>query len=463
MLGVLIAANVIALTALNLGEDEPVINSSLENPFTSEMPEGFLWGAATSAHQIEGGNVDNDWARFEADGANISDGRPSGAAADHFNRVAEDVKLLADIGANAYRFSIEWSRVEPADGQWNETAWEHYGDEIAQLRRANIVPMVTLLHFTLPAWLAERGGLAADDFANRFGRFAAEAARRYGGAVDLWCTVNEPNVQMYQGYVQGVWPPGVRDTGQASLAFAGLVRGHAAASTAIRAADPNARIGAAVNLIVFDPSRRWWLLDWIAAQEADKGFNWAFYDSIANGRISFNLAGFPEIDESLPELAGSADFFGINYYRRNVVRFTPRAPGLVTLLQGPGPLSDSGVEIYPEGLLRLIRRVWDRYELPIIVTENGVSDASGRLRPAYLRGHAHAVAQAVGEGIPVDGYFHWSLLDNFEWAEGYGHSFGLYTVDFETFERRKGSGAAEFARLSGLLIRIQGTAPKGTG
>lgn len=190
--------------------------------------------------------------------------------------MAEDVKLLADIGANAYRFSIEWSRVEPADGQWDETAWEHYGGEIAQLRRANIVPMVTLL-------------------------------------------------------------------------------------------------------------------------------------------------------------------------------------------QGPGPLSDSGVEIYPEGLLRLIRRVWDRYELPIIVTENGVSDASGRLRPAYLRGHAHAVAQAVGEGIPVDGYFHWSLLDNFEWSEGYGHSFGLYTVDFETFERRKGSGAAEFARLSGLLIRIQETAPKGTG
>ena len=143
--------------------------------------------------------------------------------------------------------------------------------------------------------------------------------------------------------------------------------------------------------------RRWWLLDWIAAREVDKGFNWAFYDSIQRGRIQFRLAGFPEIDEPLPGLAGSADFFGINYYRRNLVRFTPSAPGLVTLLQGPGLLSDSGVEIYPEGLLRLLRRTWQRYKLPIIVTENGVSDANGRLRPAYLRGHAHAVARAIGD------------------------------------------------------------------
>jgi beta-glucosidase len=321
------------------------------------------------------------------------------------------------------------------------------------LRQVDIQPMVTLLHFTLPLWIADRGGLTADDFADRFARFANEAARRLGAEVDLWCTVNEPNVQMYQGYVQGEWPPGLRDTGQAALAFAGLVRGHVAASVAIRATDPGARIGAAVNLIVFDPSRRWWLLDWIAASEADKGFNWAFYDSIDSGRISFDLAGFPEIDEPLSDLAGSADFFGINYYRRNLVRFAPSAPGLVTLLQGPGPLSDSGVEIYPEGLLRMIRRVWERYELPIIITENGVSDANGQLRSEFLREHAHAVARAVGEGIPVDGYFHWSLLDNFEWTEGYGPRFGLYTVDFDTHERYPGPGAEEFARLARSLGR----------
>jgi beta-glucosidase len=451
VVAVLVVAYVAALAVFELGEREPSFDEIPDNPFSAEMPPAFLWGAATSAHQVEGGNVHNDWARFEADPSHIRDGKPSGAATDHFNRVAEDVRLLSDIGANAYRFSIEWSRVEPEEGKWDEKAWAHYGDEIARLRQAEIVPMVTLLHFTLPAWIAERGGLTADDFADRFARFAAETARRFGNDVDLWCTVNEPNVQMYQSYVQGVWPPGVRDTKKASVAFSGLVRGHAAAAAAIREADAGARVGAAINLIVFDPARRWWLLDWIAAREADRGFNWAFYDSIKSGRISLRLAGFPEVDEPLSGLAGSADYFGINYYRRNLVRFTPSAPGLVTLLQGPGPLSDSGVEVYPEGLLRLLRRVWDRYGLPIYITENGVSDASGRLRPGYLRGHAHAVARAIDEGIQVDGYFHWSLLDNYEWSEGYGPRFGLYTVDFETFERRRGEGAEEFARLAKLL------------
>ena len=144
--------------------------------------------------------------------------------------------------------------------------------------------MVTLLHFTLPAWLAARGGLTATDFDERFGRFAGEAASRFGSDVDLWCTLNEPNVQMYQGYVEGVWPPAVRDTGLAAQAFAGLLRGHAAAAGAIRAEDREARIGVALNLIVFDPAWRWSLPDWIAARQAAGGFNWAFYDSIQLGR-----------------------------------------------------------------------------------------------------------------------------------------------------------------------------------
>jgi len=449
--GLLAVGYLAAVASFELGENDPVFVGGLDDPFGVEMPEDFLWGAATSAHQIEGGNTNNDWAKFEAGEGNIRDGSESGPATDHYNRVSEDIGLLREIGANAYRFSIEWSRVEPEMGSWDESAWAHYAREIALLREVGIEPMVTLLHFTLPDWLAERGGLTAADFAELFADFSGEAARRFGDDVDLWCTVNEPNVQMYQGYVEGVWPPGIRDTDKASVAFAGLLRAHAAASKAIRAVDDEARIGAAVNLIVFDPSRRWWLLDWIAAREADKGFNWAFYDSIATGGISFHLAGFPQIDDPLPDLAGSADFFGINYYRRNLVRFTPSAPGLVTLLQGPGPLSDSGVEIYPEGLLRVIRRVWSRYGLPVYITENGVSDATGSLRPGYLRGHAHAVSRALGEGIPVQGYFHWSLLDNFEWAEGYGHRFGLFNVDFTTFERRRGSGADEFAKLAGQL------------
>ncbi len=444
---VLAAAYLAACLVFQLREPRVAFGEVPEDPLEGVLPPGFLWGVATSAHQIEGGNVWNDWARFEAEPGTIRGGERSGRASDHWNRMPEDVALIGELGANAYRFSVEWSRVEPAEGEWSEEAWSRYEDLVRRLREAGITPMLTLLHFTLPAWLADRGGLTAEDFPERFASFAAEAARRLGREVDLWCTLNEPNVQMYQGYVEGIWPPAVRDPARASKAFAGTLRAHAAAAEALRAADPGARIGLAINNIVFDPSSRWSLLDWIAAGQADSGFNWAHYDSIAAGRVRFELAGFPSIDEPLDALLGSADWVGINYYRRNLVRFDAGAPGLVELLPGPGPRSDSGIEIYPEGLLRLLRRIWQRYELPIYVTENGVADAADRLRPDFLRGHAHALARALEEGIPVRGYFHWSLLDNFEWAEGFGPRFGLYRVDYETFERTSTRGAGAFRRL----------------
>jgi beta-glucosidase len=449
-LGAVIAAYAIAVGAFLLSQPDVHLGPVPENPIVTALPAGFLWGAATSAHQIEGGNVKNDWAVFEAVPGNIRGGVGSGVAADDWNRVAEDVGLLSDLGANAYRFSIEWSRVEPEPGRWDEAAWAHYAGEIEQLRAAGIEPMITLLHFTIPAWLAGRGGLTADDFARRFAAFAAEAARRFGSQVRDWCTINEPNVQMYEGYVEGAWPPGLRDRRAATRAFAGLVRAHALAARAIKAARADARIGVAMNLIAFQPSRRWYLPDWIGAREADRGFNWSFYDSIKRGAITLHLSGFPELDEPLPELAGSADFFGVNYYRRNLVRFRPGAPGLVELLQGPGPRSDTDVEVYPDGMLALLRRVWHRYHLPIIITENGVADSTDRLRPAFLRSHVYAMVLAIREGVPVEGYFHWSLMDNFEWNEGFGPRFGLYRVNYVTQARVAGAGAAEFRRLVGL-------------
>lgn len=440
-----------ALAFFMNAEPRVVFDRIPEAPFSTPIFRGFLWGASTAAHQIEGGNTLNDWARFEATAGNVHKNEKSGAAADHWNRVAEDTALLRDVGANAYRFSIEWSRVEPAQGQWDDAAWAHYVDELAQLKAAGIEPMVTLLHFTLPAWLADRGGLTAPDFADRFADFTAEATARLPKDLRFWCTINEPNVLMYQGYVAGIWPPQKKDTAEAAKAFSGLVRAHAKAARLIRAARPTARIGAAVNLIVFDPARRWWLPDWIAAREADRGFNWAFDDSIQSGRVTLHIAGFPSLDEPVADLKGSADYVGVNYYRRNLVRFSPGAPGFVELLQGPGPLSDAGVEIYPEGLLRLIRRVWDRYRRAIIVTENGIADAADAHRADYIRSHAFAIGQALKEGIPVQGYIHWSLMDNFEWSDGFDPRFGLYRVDYATQQRTAGRGAAEFKRISGMI------------
>jgi beta-glucosidase len=412
------------------------------------FPEGFLWGTATAAHQVEGGNTRNDWARWEEVPGKIARGEKSGRAVDHWNRVAEDVALMKDLGANAHRFSIEWSRLEPAEGSWDEEAFAHYADELRQLRKAGIVPMVTLLHFTLPAWLADRGGLVAPEFPERFRRFAAEAAKRLGPWVDLWCTINEPNVQAYLGYVEAVWPPGKTSRPEMVRAHAGLLRAHAAAASALRKADPGCRIGIALHTIVFDPAARWSLADWIATRAARESFNWAFHDAIVAGRVRFAAPGFPSVDEPLPELAGSVDYLGINYYTRNIVRFAPGAPALVRLTEGPGPRTDKGWEIYPEGLLRVLRQAYARYHLPIQVTENGIADAAGTKRSAYIRGHAYAVSRAIAEGIPVGGYFYWSLTDNFEWAEGFAPRFGLYRVDYPSLERTLAPGAEAFTELA---------------
>jgi beta-glucosidase len=446
--GPLVPLYLVATLYFQWRHPRPELGIDSANAFTPVWPARFLWGTATAAHQVEGGNARNDWARFESQPGQIAHGDVSGAAADHWKRVAQDIALMRDLHANSYRFSIEWSRLEPTEGAWDAAAWQHYADEVTQLRAAGIEPVVTLLHFTLPLWLADRGGVTSPDFPARFGRLAAEAAKRLGPQVTFWCTINEPQVQMYQGYVIGIWPPGVKDKSQAAKAFAGLLRAHGKAALALRQGDADAKIGLASNMIIFEPSNRWNLIEHIVAGIVSDGFNWSFYDSISRGRMRLSLPGFPTLDEAAPELRGTIDWVGINYYRRNLVTFAPGAPGMVNIHPGPGTLSDGGVEIYPEGLLALLRESRRRYPLPIIITENGVADSAGVHRPMFVRQHAYAVKRAIGEGIDVRGFFHWSLMDNFEWAEGYGSRFGLYRLDRATLERTPAAGSEEFRRLA---------------
>jgi beta-glucosidase len=296
--------------------------------------------------------------------------------------------------------------------------------------------------------MADRGGVTALDFPKRFGRFAAEAARRFGPQVKWWCTVNEPQVQMYNGYVTGYWPPAVKDNALAVRAFAGLLSAHAEAAAALRAQDADAFIGLASNMIWFEPANRWNVLEWFVSNTVADGFNWSFYESIRLGRQRFRLPGFPALDVDAPALKGSIDWLGINYYRRNTVRFSPGSPGMVEIGNGPGTLSDAKVEIFPEGLLGLVREGWKRYRLPIVITEYGVADSTGAHRPDFIRQHAYALQQALREGVDVRGAFHWSLMDNFEWAEGYEWQFGLFRLDRATLARTPAPGAEEFKRLA---------------
>lgn len=447
---VLVLAGLYALACawFQLKHPQPVLGPASRTAFAPAWPKDFLWGTATAAHQVEGGNTYNDWARFERQPGKIAHGDTSGTAAGHWKKVAEDIALMRALGANAYRFSIEWSRLEPKEGTWDEAGWQHYADEIAQLKAAGVEPVVTLLHFTLPMWLADRGGATAPEFPDRFGRFAAEAARRLGPQVRWWCTINEPQVQMYQGYVAGIWPPGVQDHALAVKAFGGLLRAHGKAALALRQGDGDAQVGIASNMIYFEPSNRWNLLEQIVTRLVSNGFNWSFYESISKGRLLFSMPGFPRLDEPAPELKGTFDWVGINYYRRNLVTFAPGSPGMVDIHPGPGTLSDAGIEIYPEGLLALLRESRRRYPLPIMITENGVADSAGVHRPMFVRRHAYAVKQAIKEGIDVRGYFHWSLMDNFEWAEGFSARFGLYRLDRATLARTPTAGWEEFRRLA---------------
>jgi beta-glucosidase len=423
---------------------------SLARP-PAALPSEFLWGTSTSAHQIEGGNT-NDWTRFEAQPGTIEHGETSAVAADHWNRLAEDVALMKSIRANAYRFSIEWSRLEPQEGRWNEDAWARYGELVRLLRAAGITPAVTLLHFTLPPWMAERGGVAASDFPERFGRFAAEAGHRLGSGVDLWITLNEPFVQTFSGYLVGTWPPQEKSPGKALRAFAGLLRAHAAAAAALRDADPGARIGVANNLMLLEPRSRLMLSDWYAASYADRMWNWSFPDAVRDGQARLRLEG-ATLDEPIAGLAGSTDFFGLNYYFRYFVKLSPGALEMVEVTPGPGPRSELGGsqpvgDSPPEALLLLMREARRRYGLPIYVTEAGIADAAGTMRGPLIRGQLEAILRARAEGIPVEGYFHWSLMDNFEWEKGYRPRFGLFRVDRETLARTPAGGADVFAALA---------------
>jgi beta-glucosidase len=222
-----------------------------------------------------------------------------------------------------------------------------------------------------------------------------------------------------------------------------MMRAHARAAKILRAANGQAKIGIAQNLVDLPPLYRWSLLDWAASDIASKGYNWVTYDAIKSGRLVLKVPGWPAVDEAIPDLAGSADFFGLNYYTRYFTHFNPSEPGMLERRPGPGRRTDMDWEVYPEGMLRMLRAAWQRYQLPIYVTENGVAGAD---RAEFIQSHLYAVSRALKEGIPVKGYYYWSLLDNFEWAEGFRPRFGLYHVDYTTMERTPAPGSEVYQR-----------------
>ena len=413
------------------------------------LPPGFLLGCASAAHQVEGGNH-NDWTRFEAEDGRIKGGDVSGIACDHWNRFASDLADLAALGQNAHRFSVEWSRIEPEPGRIDTDALDHYVEVAARCAELGMEPLVTLHHFTLPVWLADRGGVLAPDAAERFAAFATVCARALAPRVRWWTTVNEPCILATLGYLFGDWPPAHRSLRGAFAALRALVGMHAAAAAALRAEARRQETAALVSVAHHYrgmlPERPRNILDRAAAAVPDWVLNRWFLHACRDGRLR------PPVGrgQRVPGAARSLDWLGVNYYTDDLVRFDARRPGRLFVDQHPDPSlprSTYGWTIDAAGLRRALLRLWEEYRLPILVTENGVADRDDELRPRYLVDHLAAVAGAAAAGADVRGYLHWTALDNFEWAEGYGQRFGLFAVDRETMERRPKPSAGVFARI----------------
>ena len=415
---------------------------------TMYFPPDFKWGAATAAHQVEGNNTNNDWWAWEQGDGHVSRGQKSGLAADWWGDGFErDLDFAAQMGHTGHRLSIEWSRIEPQEGAWDTAAIDRYRYMLSALRRRGIEPMVTLHHFSNPLWVAERAGWETNAIVPWFERYVGKAVDSLKDLCDLWVTINEPNVYALAGYVPvssdmaeyeapaGSFPPGKASLQMAFTVVENMLRGHAAAYQTIHQLQANARVGIAHNMRVFDPARSGSLLDRFCAANRDQVFNQVVLSGVLTGRYDRPLG----VPHWIRGLKNTLDFIGLNYYSRDLVRFDRSQPA--TALFGrntinPGAqMSDGNYgELYPQGLFRMLKRL-ERTRKPIFITENGLPDADDDQRPGYLLTHLREVWRAINQNIPVMGYYHWSLVDNFEWAEAWNLRFGLVKLNVETQER----------------------------
>jgi beta-glucosidase len=432
------------------------------------FPPGFLWGAATSAYQIEGspladGAGPSNWHRFAHTPGRTRSGETGDVACDHYRRFADDVRLMRELGLRAYRFSIAWSRVMPdGRGAVNGTGLDFYSRLVDRLLEHGIRPCATLFHWDWPAALDDDGGWLNPESPKWFADYASIVFRALADRVPMWMTINEPWVVVDAGYLHGVHAPGRRSAAEARVAAHHLLLAHGEAVRACRA-ETDGAVGLVVNLEPKVPASAS-VDDLAATNRADAYMNRQFLDPVFLGRYPEELRGIfgeawrdPPADE-LRVIGEPIDFLGINYYTRGLVR---RDDAALPLRARPVPapadrVTETGWEVHPESLTGVLRWVKERYgSIPLYVTENGAAFADpptaegGRVadprRVEYLRLHLRAAAAAIDAGVDLRGYFAWSLLDNFEWAQGYSMRFGIVHVDFAT-QRRTLKDSALFYR-----------------
>jgi beta-glucosidase len=398
------------------------------------FPAGFLWGAATSSHQVEGGNVRNDWWAWEE--RTQPSAKRSGQACDQWNCWKEDVDLMQELGHNAHRLSLEWSHIEPQEGVFDEAALTHYKKLLQALRARGIKTIVTLHHFTNPQWLSEKGGWLQSCVVKQFTRYAEVAVKNLGTEIDVLLTINEPGVYAFMSYQAGLWPPQEKSSWKMLRVLRQMARAHRATYAMVKRHFPTLQVGIAQNMTTFEAVHPNSLRERFAA-------HWM---SLFNNLSFYWLSGWK-----------THDLLGVNYYFHRRLDVTGKLwPTFQDPKETQRTVSDLGWELFPEGLGRIVRAL-KKYQKPVLITEHGLADADDSRRPAFLYESLRHLSLAWSEGVPVIGYLHWSLLDNFEWADGFTPRFGLVEVEYATQKRTP--------RPSALLYRtlIQKSTPSPHG
>lgn len=396
-----------------------------------EFPAGFLWGAASSAHQVEGNNTHNDWWEWEKSGHVAV---PSGVACRHYELYRQDFDLAAKLGHNAHRISIEWSRVEPREAVFLDEELQHYRDVLTALRDRGIEPVVTLSHFTLPVWLSRQGGWENEKSVEYFEKFCRIVVSACADLVRYWVTINEPMVYVYHAYLWGYWPPGKKSVRSSWRVLHHLLSAHKKAYRVIHGYYAEKKftspwVSIAKNLQAFEPATGS-LRDRISVAIRDLGYNRWFLNKLCTSR--------------------TLDYIGVNYYSRHLVKTKSWRPASILFDQSfddPGCEKNIlGWDIYPLGLYKLLVSL-KKYGLPVLITENGICAKDDEQRWRYISSHLFEMHRAIGQGVSLLGYLYWSLTDNFEWDKGFSPRFGLVKVDYATQERTARESACKYARV----------------
>lgn len=415
-----------------------------------KFPEGFLWGAVTSAHQVEGGN-NNDWTEWEKANAErlakesqsryahwmknwldikleVQDPKNyiSGKAAGHYNRFREDFNIAKSLGHNAHRFSIEWSRIEPEEGKFNKKEIEHYHEVLHALRERGIEPFVTLWHWTNPIWIRDIGGWENKNTIEYFLRYVERIIHEYKNLARFWMPLNEPGSFVGMAYIQEAFPPQKRNLFTANRVFNNLMNAYRKSYAVIKKIDSKSEVGLSHYATYMEPYKNR-IHNKIIVSILDYIRNWRFLNTVNDCN----------------------DFVGIQYYHHDLInlKFGKGRWGPIEIKNENKWTNDVGWEIYPEGIYHILKRA-AKYRKPIYITENGTADANDNHRTKFIKEHLKYVSQAISEGVDVRGYFYWSLLDNFEWDKGFWPRFGLIEIDYKTLERKPRPSSYVYAEIA---------------